>query len=463
MPQKQLTEACLQAIRKRIEEEPWFLSKILYPKYQYKDFHEDWFCDVIKDEEDLCLAPRNSAKTTVRSVIATIYRLIKNPDIQIGIASDTNFQSIHFARETKLQLEQNEILIKLYPYLAPGTPWTDSEFSIKGATDIKKGASVMCISYGGSATGMEFDVLNVDDIVDFENSRTKHQRDKLEDWIGMTLLPMLKSHGIVHWTGTRYHQEDYYSKLLKTNIKTNHSSHKAIKDDGTSYWEEVWSIKKLLKLKEERGSLRFNAQYQNDTTLMEQGSIFKREWFRYFRKEGDYFVTTDGKRIHIKDIAFYQTCDLALSKKETADYLVVLTFGEDKEGNIYITNLLRGRFSWAEQKRFIPEHYRGNSPLNWLGIESNQYQSVLSDEINTLTDISVRQLMPVGDKVTRANSMSAKFETGKVFIWEKLPKLSEFEDELTMFPEGEHDDIVDTVGYIPQCIKRKRAMIGVNV
>jgi predicted phage terminase large subunit-like protein len=83
--------------------------------------------------------------------------------------------------------------------------------------------------------------------------------------------------------------------------------------------------------------------------------------------------------------------------------------------------------------------------------------------VNTLTDISIRQLEPVGDKVTRANSMSAKFETGKVFIWNKLPYLDEFEDELTTFPEGEHDDMVDTVGYIPQCMRRKKPSVYVNV
>jgi predicted phage terminase large subunit-like protein len=414
--------------------------------------------------DELCLGPRGFAKTTVRAVIRTIYKLTENPNEQLAIISDTKEQAVKFMSETKQQLESNEYLRILYPELAPGRIWTTKEISIAGATDISKEASVTALGVG-QGTGSHFDDILLDDIVDFENVKTKYRRDDLEKWVDMSLMPMLKAGGTVHLNGTRYHHDDYYGRILEKGTYNNiqHKTHRAILKNGKSLWEQRWPIEKLLKIKEDRGSIAFNAQYQNDTTLMEQGSIFKREWFNYFKKDGEYFVLTNGKRILIKDIAFYQTCDLALSKKDTADYFVILTFGADREGNIYITNLLRGRFSWAEQKRLTPEHYRRNTPLNWLGIESNQYQAVLADEVNTLTDISIRQLEPVGDKVTRANSMSAKFETGKVFIWNKLPHLDEFEDELTTFPEGEHDDMVDTVGYIPQCIRRKRASVYVNV
>ncbi len=461
MPSNHL-QICLEKIRKKIDDEPWYLSKILYPDYEFKDFHEKWFYDALTPEEDLCLGPRKSAKTTVKGM-SYIYKMAKNPNIRLGISSDTEGQAIHFASEIKLQCENNKILTALYPQLMPTRRWSEKEFIIAGADKIQKGSTVTAFGYSSSITGYEFDDILIDDVVDLENSRTQYQRDKLENWIGMTCIPMLVRGGVIKWNGTRYHADDMYGRLLERGVKYNKGTNKAILDNGESYWPEVWSIEKLLDIKSKIGSMRFNAQYQNDVTLMKQGSIFKREWFNYFKKDGEYYVLTNGKRIPIKDIAFYQTCDLALSKKETADYFVILTFGVDKEGNIYITNLLRGRFSWAEQKRLTPEHYRRNTPLNWLGIESNQYQAVLADEMNTLTDISIRKLDPVGDKVTRANSMSAKFETGKVFIWNKLPQLDEFEDELTKFPEGEHDDMVDCVGYIPQCIRKKRPKVYVNV
>jgi predicted phage terminase large subunit-like protein len=462
----ELATALLEQKRREIKKDPWLLSKILYPKYEFKDFHREWFYNALDKEEDLCLAPRKFAKTTVRAIINSIWDMIKNPNIQIGLCSDTNSQAVHFGRETKMHCERNKDLIALYPYLAPGKIWSDNEFTIIGATEIQKGATVTAFGYG-QATGYEFDKLMIDDIVDFENVRTKYQRDKLEDWIGMGLRPMLKAGGKISWSGTRYHQNDQYGRLLEKGINTNIKSHKAILDNGESMWPELWPIKILLDKKGKMGSMSFDAQYQNDVKLMALGKIFKREWFKYIRRDPNNpsgFIRDDGVRINIKDLAIYQTCDLAISKKETADYFVILTFGVDKEGNIYILDVIRGRYDWPEQKRISRQNYLKwkELGLRWRGIESVQYQAVLSQELNTFVDMSIRTLTTMGlDKVTRAMPMSAKYESGKVYHNANMEILQDFEDELTAFNEGENDDMVDTTSYIPQCVTREKATIRV--
>ncbi|GAG09518.1 unnamed protein product, partial [marine sediment metagenome] len=259
----------------------------------------------------------------------------------------------------------------------------------------------------------------------------------------------------MHWSGTRYHDDDQYGRLLKQGILANKDTHKAILDNGESMWPELWPIEKLLEIKEKIGSIRFNAQYQNDVELMAAGKIFKREWFKYIKRNPSNpleYIKDDGARINIKDLAIYQTCDLAISKKETADYFVILTFGLDKEGNIYILNVIRGHYNWPEQKRVSrQEHLRWKEfGLRWLGIEAVQYQAVLAQELDTFTDMSVRHLSSRGlDKVTRAMPMSAKYESGKVYHNSGMENLSDFEDELAAFDEGENDDMVDCVGYIP--------------
>lgn len=456
----------LEKTRNKIKENPWLLAEILYPQYKFKDFHKEWFYSGIEREEDLCLAPRGFGKTTVRCVITSIWEMIKNPNIEIGVVSDTNPQAIHFATEVKMHCEKNKILTTLYPDLRPGEKWGEKEFTIIGATRIKKEATVTAFGYGG-ATGYHYDILKVDDIVDFDNVRTKGQRDKLRDWIGTSLLPMLKPEGKVSWNGTRYSYNDYYGELLERGILTNKNSHKAILNNGESLWPEVWPIEKLLEKKEKMGTMRFNAQYQNDVQLMASGKIFKREWFKYIRRNPDDplgFIRDDGAKINLKDLAIYQTCDLAISKRETADYFVILTFGIDNEGNIYIINILRGHYDWPEQKKISRENYMRwkGLGLRWRGIETVQYQAVLLQELNVFSDMSVRALSTMGlDKVTRAMSMSAKYESGKVFHNANMENLEDLEDELTTFDEGEHDDIVDCVSYIPQCVTQERTKIRV--
>jgi len=301
--------------------------------------------------------------------------------------------------------------------------------------------------------------------VDFENSRIKTRRDRLEDWVGTSLIPMLRSGGKIRFNGTRYHQDDYYGRLLAKGIKTNAKSHKAILDNGESMWPELWPVEKLLKKKDRMGSIRFNAQYQNDTKLMAQGKIFHREWFKYYYKtpQGDY-RDSDGYRFNYTDLAIYQTCDLAISEKTTANYFVILTFGISKLGNIYIIDVIRGRFSWNEQKSQVKlNHYKWKDVgIRWTGIESVQFQKALLEEANAFVDVAVRPLQAQKDKVTRAMPMSAKYETGKVYHNNGMPNLKDLEDELATFDEGEYDDMVDCVGYIPNCATRERAEIRVR-
>ena len=445
---RELTLALIEKKRREIERDSWQLAKILYPKYEFKTFHRQWFENGMGDEEDLCLAPRNFAKTTVRGVIRSIAKLIKNPNIQLGICSDTGFQATHFIGEIKAQLERNMLLRAMYPQLAPGKKWTDSEFDIIGATEIRKGCSVMAMSYGGAVTGFEFDDILVDDIVDFENSRTKYQRDKLVDWMGMTLLPMLKKVGVINYNGTRYHQNDLYERLLSKGIKTNTKSHRAIQEDGTALWADMYPIEWLMKKKEDIGTVNFNAQYQNDTKLMAKGQVILREWFKYVN------MNEVPEKIRI-----IQICDLAISKKETANYFVESTFGLDmKEGNIYMMDMDRGRYSWHEQKEAIR---RNNDKWKSKGqvriyIEGNQYQIVLAQEMDKEIDLSITSFTTVQDKVTALRGISPKFENGKFFFVNSIIGLDIIEDELCSFPDGDYDDICDTISGIQKVTSERR-------
>ncbi len=422
----------------------------------------------LENDEDLCLAPRGYAKSTVRVVIFTIASLIEDPNDAILITSDTSFQCIKFMSVIKSTLENNTRLLTLFPHLAPGEKWTEKELTIQGMTDYSRmEASVTALSYGGGLTGLHFKKIIIDDLVDLENSRTSLQREKLLEWIGTTLRPMLRKGGELHWNGTRYHPKDLYGKQLEAGFKTNENSHKAIIDyeNKKTLWPEMKTFEELMEIKSkpEVGSMRFNAQYQNDTELMAAGKIFKREYFQYFQltPTGDY-VTTTGKRFNKKDLQIFQTADLATSQKTTADYFVILTFGIDKDGNFFIFDVYRARLSYAEQEAFLINNFIRWGALR-IGIESTQYQVMLQQQVDKRTNIFARPLYPHTDKVTRSIPMQTKYENYKVYHYKGMPILSDFEDELTTFNEGEHDDMVDCVTCMPDITVAQKTKISVNV
>ena len=51
------------------------------------------------------------------------------------------------------------------------------------------------------------------------------------------------------------------------------------------------------------------------------------------------------------------------------------------------------------------------------------------------------------DKVTRCGPVSVMYENGMVYHRSGAPWLTDLEDELLAFPNGKHDDQVDTLAY----------------
>jgi hypothetical protein len=78
----------------------------------------------------------------------------------------------------------------------------------------------------------------------------------------------------------------------------------AISPDGTTPWPEKFSLEWLEERKRQSGSIIFNAQYQNDTSLM-KGHIFREEWFQF------YDVEPDWDKMHM-----FIGCDPAATKRE---------------------------------------------------------------------------------------------------------------------------------------------------
>jgi len=68
--------------------------------------------------------------------------------------------------------------------------------------------------------------------------------------------------------------------------------------------------------------------------------------------------------------------------------------------------------------------------------------------------LTIRKLIPKGDKISRANAATVRFESGLFYVHRKAPYLREFVEELTEFPNFPHDDIVDVVSYA--CIETNK-------
>lgn len=399
--------------------------------YDCRPLHEAILTNISNNRISLDLAPRGMGKSTIGDVSYSISKIILDRNIRILIVSNTITQSQAFIREISNQLKRNETLINLFGSFDGDNnqKWSESELTVSGRTSLKKESTLTALGANGSVISKHFDCIICDDIVDFENARTELQRKKLSEWYRTALLPTLEpGAGELHILGTRYHPNDLYQDMIDSGLYQVQVQ-SAINDDA-SLWPEKFTLEDLQLKKSELGSLIFNLQYQNDITLAKQGHIFRYEWMQFYD-------------IAPANLKIYQGCDLAISDKETADYFVLITIGVDPNGNVYVLDLYRDRLSFKAQQEVIRLKAQQWQPVS-IGIEINQYQRALAQELIRTTQLPIKELSTVKDKVTRAQVRSSLFENKKVFLRKDMAAMV---DELCLFPDAAHDDTFDAFDF----------------
>jgi predicted phage terminase large subunit-like protein len=202
-------------------------------------------------------------------------------------------------------------------------------------------------------------------------------------------------------------------------------------------WPEFWSKDALLSIN------KWSAQWQQQPTNAES-AIVKREWWKEWEKE---------KIPPVKYIL--QAYDTAFSKKETADFSAITTWGifDDEETGreaIILMDAQRGRWSFPELKEVAFEEHQYWEP-DMVIVEKKATGGPLIDEMRK------RGIPAVGfspgrraggggvDKTTRMHLVSPLFESGVVWAPTEKKFADEVIEEVASFPNGEHDDFVDSM------------------
>lgn len=255
--------------KKRALKDPWeFLDLIHFigGKTQFSPFHRALLNAITHKEypRRLVLAPRGHLKSTVGSVLFTLWRIYCNPDVRILVGCATKELATGFVRQVKQFLEDptlQEWVWNSRPHIeGPLIPVLDRLDSKRSRQTIRlteaenseeyteaadkkvmwrsnavqvvrpskfKEPTVYACSVGMSVTGWHFDICIFDDIVTYDNSDTPHKARKILSWthdIESVLNPYNKKTrlgGEMIVLGTPYYEWDYYSHLLGIAYKDN--------------------------------------------------------------------------------------------------------------------------------------------------------------------------------------------------------------------------------------------------
>jgi predicted phage terminase large subunit-like protein len=304
----------------------------------------------------------------------------------------------------------------------------------------------LAMSVDGSLTGRGGDIIVIDDPIAALAALSQKSREHVADWYFNTLLSRLddKQNGAIVLVMQRLHEDDLAGLLLRGSDEWTVLSLPAIAEQdeeiligngqvhvrraGDVLHPEREPREALDSLRAQLGPEIFAAQYQQQP-MPPGGGIIQPGWVRRYDQ-----LPKSGLII--------QSWDVANKQGEENDYSVCTTWLVH-EKKYYLKDVLRGRFDFPTSRRKVPEHAKLHKASQIL-IEDAGFGTALIQELKT-AHLSVVAVKPEYDKKIRMAIQAAKFENGQVFFPKEAPWLRDLEDELFAFPNGRHDDQVDSI------------------
>jgi predicted phage terminase large subunit-like protein len=305
---------------------------------------------------------------------------------------------------------------------------------------MSKDPAYRSVGYGAAVVGARAHGIILDDPLTQDQARSAVEQERAKRYHDMTVDSRLHPDGWEIAIMTRWHDLDLASHLkAKSEWDVLEMPALGYYGEGTSLWPERFPAEWLVAKRQEITGPYFNALYQGDPTSL-GGSIFREaSWFRPLPKEFD----------RAKLARVVQFWDLAYSGKDSADYTSALTLGCDRDGNLYVLNVWRGRIESESHVALMLEKIGQQRP-GMVGVEEAAYrQAATQDLINRLfrarLSVPVQAVRVTADKVFRAQLPAGRAQAGMLYADTTAPWFPEFLAECMAFPLGANDDQVDAL------------------
>lgn len=332
---------------------------------------------------------------------------------------------------------------------------------------LRTGGGILAAGVGGPITGRGANILLIDDPVkNREEAESQTVREGAKSWYSSTAYTRLAPGGGVLVIQTRWHDDDLSGWLLEEMREAEREQKETGEwPEDADEWEvidfpaiathdetfrvrgeplhhERYPLKALRKIKRTLAPRDWAALYQQNPQV-EEGAYFSKKMIRYYASNPPKFM----------DI--YCAGDLAISKKEQADFSVFLVVGMDEHDNIYALEEYRGRgWGTTEIIDVMVEIHKKWRPRRF-GLEKGHISMTMEDSINArireekLYEMFIEPLKPgKNDKELRGRAIQGLMSQGKVFWPQGALWVDEFLNELLRFPNGVKDDRVDAAAWI---------------
>lgn len=422
----------------------------------------NWHIDAIAEYLEACTRkdiqrliinmPPRYLKSIAVSVAWPAWLIGRKPSERILAVSYAHKLSLKHSMDCRLIIRSN-----WYRDLFPKVQLADDQDTQEKFITTERGQRY-ATSFGGTATGDGGNFIIVDDPTNPQQAQSVKERENANEWFDQTLSNRLdnKKTGVIVVVMQRLHQNDLTGHLLDkggwehlclpgvAEVKTivDFGRVKVTREQGSLLHEAREGAKEIQRQKVEMGSYGFAAQYQQRPTPIEGGMI-KADWFkRYEHKRESY------SRV-------IQSWDTAVKPGQIHDPSVCTTWGEHEHGFDLLQVVVR-RLEYPDLKRLVVSQCQAFGADAVLIEDKASGQQLIQDlKLEKDPIMPIIGITPTADKITRLSAVSALIEAGKVFLPVNAPWLADYEAEMLHFPNGTHDDQVDSTSQLLDYTKKR--------
>lgn len=391
------------------------------------------------------LPPRHG-KSLIASVWGPAWALDLWPTMRIIDVSYADQLATSFGRDVRNVLDAygDDLRVQLRP---------DSKAA--GRWNTPQGGGMLCAGVHGTITGFGANLLVIDDpFENWQDAESITTREKVwNTWLS-TLRTRLEPGASVLIVMTRWHEDDLVGRLhaqdeagdgegwvtIRLPAVAEAPSDKYPLPDplgrapGEALCPERFDADVLAATQRQSGSYIWSGMYQQRPSPAE-GGIFRRSWWKFYERP--------PHRDRIEELV--GSWDASLKDKQDSSYCVGQVWARIG-AHRYLLWQVRDHMNYPELRAAVrnlaamfPECHR------WLVEDAANGPAVVAD-----LKAVVRGLIPnpvKGSKVARARMVTADVEAGNVWLPEPSPEypwVAEYIEEHAAFPNGTHDDQVDS-------------------
>lgn len=407
------------------------------------------------------LWPRGSFKSQVFDVGYVCWRIAKNPDIRILVASETGKQAREFVENAKLIIESPWFEERFGSH--KGKHWKQGSFkSIQRGAGTGKEPTLQATGVGEVRTGMHWDLALLDDVCSQENTKNSEAIEALYHWFGETLAQLDPGCQLL-MIGTLHHYADIYCRIQKDPEmrKLFEFSIYAWKNDGELFFPGRLTEKYIAQQKALLPPRLFACFYMNQPTTDEE-KIFRPSYFRVIPEED---IPPHVWTYLLTDFAFIAE----EKKKGKADRTAFWVVSLDCHGVAYVRDFYVGRWKPSDSVRIVCDLWNRYQRINIKAvvIEDTTHKELLSslfEEVRRQTFVRPKIITITGrnqeTKDMRIEGIEPRFRRGDIYFSQNVRsnyrKWKPMIDEMTEWPFSQHDDIPDSISDIDKTDKDGR-------